>query len=118
VAFGLGQAFFEEMVYDGGQLQNGSLADYMMAYLNDMPGTLGISVLEHDGAEIHGIGETSLPAVMPAISNAIARATGIRFADLPITPEKILRAVRERDEAGAEPLVEAGAPVLAGVRSP
>jgi hypothetical protein len=55
---------------------------------------------------------------MPAISNAIARATGVRFADLPITPEKILRAVRERDEAGAEPLVEAGTPVLAGVRSP
>lgn len=123
VAFGLGQALFEEMVYDGGQLQNGNLGDYMVAYLKDMPGQLGVHVLERSGGEVHGIGETSLPAVMPAIANAIARATGVRVTDLPITPEKILRGLREREvaapEAGSAGSGEAEAgPVLAGVRAP
>jgi len=57
-----------------------------------MPRELTVSVLENPASrEIHGVGETSLPAVMPAIANAIARATGVRITDLPVTPEKILR---------------------------
>jgi CO/xanthine dehydrogenase Mo-binding subunit len=57
-----------------------------------------VSVLEYLPAdEIHGIGETGLPPVMPAIGNAIARATGVRIVDLPITPEKVLRGLRELD---------------------
>jgi CO/xanthine dehydrogenase Mo-binding subunit len=97
VAFGVGQALFEEMIFDAGQLQNGNLADYMIASIEDMPAELDLNVLEHLPAnEIHGIGEPSLPPVMPAIGNAIARATGVRIVDLPITPEKILRGLRER----------------------
>ena len=92
VAFGVGQALFESLVFDGGQLQNGNLADYMIASAEDMPRELTVSVLENPASrEIHGVGETSLPAVMPAIANAIARATGVRITDLPVTPEKILR---------------------------
>ena len=95
VAFGLGQALFEEMVYDGGQLQNGNLGDYMIASLKDIPET-GVSVVEHlESNEIHGLGETSLPPVMPAIGNAVYRATGVRIQDLPITPEKVLRGLRK-----------------------
>jgi len=97
VAFGVGQALFEAMEFDGGQLQNGNLGDYMISSAEDMPRELSVSVLENPGTrEIHGVGETSLPAVMPAIANAIARATGVRVVDLPITPEKILRGLRER----------------------
>ena len=95
VAFGVGQALFEEMVFDGGQLQNGNLGDYMIASAEDMPATLDVRLLEDPTTnEIHGIGETSLPPVMPAIGNAIFRATGVRITDLPITPEKILRGLR------------------------
>jgi CO/xanthine dehydrogenase Mo-binding subunit len=104
VAFGVGQALFEEMVFDGGQLQNGNLADYMVAYPADMPRELGVSVLEDAAVnEIHGIGETGLPPVAPAIGNAIYQATGVRITDLPITPEKILRGLRSqaRDRASA-----------------
>ena len=98
VAFGVGQALFEEMVFDQGQLQNGSLADYMVAYPADMPGRLGVTTLENPTLnEIHGIGETGLPPVAPAIGNAIAQATGVRILDLPITPEKILRALRAKE---------------------
>ncbi len=99
VAFGLGQALFEEMVFDNGQLQNGNLGDYMIASIQDLPPDLNADVLEHREAnEIHGIGETSLPPVMPAVGNAVYRATGVRIMDLPITPEKILRGLRARAE--------------------
>jgi CO/xanthine dehydrogenase Mo-binding subunit len=97
VAFGLGQALFEEMVFDGGQLQNGNLGDYMIASIEDLPAELNADVLEHlEANDIHGIGETSLPPVMPAIGNAVYRATGVRITDLPITPEKVLRGLRAR----------------------
>lgn len=97
VAFGVGQAFFEEMIYDNGELQNGNLGDYMIASIKDMPGHLDLHILEHpERSEIHGIGETSLPPVMPAIGNAVYRATGVRITDLPITPEKVLKGLHAR----------------------
>jgi CO/xanthine dehydrogenase Mo-binding subunit len=102
VAFGLGQALFEELLYDNGQLQNGSLADYMIASMEDMP-ALGIHVLEDRArGDIHGIGETGLPPVMPAIANAVARATGVRIRDLPVTSERLLRALQAQDRVGVD----------------
>jgi CO/xanthine dehydrogenase Mo-binding subunit len=54
-----------------------------------------VDVLEDlDANDVHGIGETSLPPVMPAIGNAVYRATGVRIMDLPLTPEKILRGLK------------------------
>jgi CO/xanthine dehydrogenase Mo-binding subunit len=89
------------MVYDHGQLQNGNLGDYMIASIKDMPAQLDLTILEQpEPTEIHGIGETSLPPVMPAIGNAVYRATGVRITDLPVTPEKILRGLRDK-HAGA-----------------
>lgn len=102
VAFGVGQALFEEMIYDNGELQNANLGDYMIASIKDMPGQLDLNVLEHpERNEIHGIGETSLPPVMPAIANAVYRATGVRITDLPVTPEKVLRGLHARQREGA-----------------
>jgi CO/xanthine dehydrogenase Mo-binding subunit len=101
IGFGLGHALFEEMVFDGGQLQNANLGDYMIVSLRDLP-SLTTSVLEHlESNEIHGLGETSLPPVMPAIGNAIYRATGVRVCDLPITPEKILRELHSHSDGGS-----------------
>jgi CO/xanthine dehydrogenase Mo-binding subunit len=91
----LGHALFEEMIYDGGQLQNGNLGDYMIASFKDLP-VMTVSIVEHlEANDIHGLGETSLPPVMPAIGNAVFRATGVRIRDLPVTAEKILRGLRE-----------------------
>jgi CO/xanthine dehydrogenase Mo-binding subunit len=85
------------MAFDNGQLQNGNLGDYMIASINDMPREIDLHILEHlEANEIHGVGESSLPPVMPAIANAIARATGVRIRDLPITPEKILAGLRQQ----------------------
>jgi len=60
-----------------------------------MPRRISLDVLEHhESQDIHGIGETSLPPCMPAVGNAVYRATGVRITDLPITPEKVLRGLR------------------------
>src|SRR5262249_16940510 len=104
ITFGVGQALFEEMVYDAGQLQNGNLGEYMLPSIKDLP-AIGVTLVEHEPvradqmADIHGLGETSLPPVAPAVGNAVYRATGVRIRDLPITPQNILRGLRQL-EAG------------------
>jgi CO/xanthine dehydrogenase Mo-binding subunit len=97
VTFGVGHALFEEMVFDNGQVQNGNLGDYMITSFQDLPPEIGIHLLESEQRdEIHGLGEPALPPVMPAIGNAVYRATGVRVTDLPITPEKVLRGLRAK----------------------
>ena len=101
-AFGVGQALIEEMVYDEGRLQNSNLAEYLIPSFRDLPLVLSTFALEDPGSEeIYGIGETSLPAVMPAIANAVYNAVGVRITDLPITPEKVLRGLRENHARAA-----------------
>jgi CO/xanthine dehydrogenase Mo-binding subunit len=107
--FGVGQSLFEEMVYDGGQLTNPNLSDYMIPSFEDLPGRLTVAAIAHPSAgEVHGIGETSVPPVMPAVANAVYNATGVRITELPLTPEKVLRALREQEDAPSLPREGAG----------
>jgi CO/xanthine dehydrogenase Mo-binding subunit len=95
VIFGLGPALFEEVVIEGGQVINPNLSDYMIPSFLDIPGQLDTVSLEAEPGEFHGIGEMTLPPVAPAIANAIFDAVGIRIRDLPLTSEKILRALND-----------------------
>jgi CO/xanthine dehydrogenase Mo-binding subunit len=99
--FGLGQALFEELLTDeGGTVTNANLSDYMIPSFLDVPRGFDETVLETpDSIDVHGLGETGLPAVAPAVGNAVSRALGVRVRDLPITPEKILRLTAARDGA-------------------
>jgi CO/xanthine dehydrogenase Mo-binding subunit len=45
---------------------------------------------------VRGMGEGGLLSVAPAVANAFARATGVRVCDLPLTPERVWRALKER----------------------
>jgi len=95
--FGIGQALFEEMLYDGGQLTNPNLSDYMIPSMKDVPARLTVAAISHPSAgEVHGIGETSVPPVMPCVANAVYNAIGVRITELPLTPEKVLRALKEQ----------------------
>ncbi len=98
VIFGLGPALMEEMILDGGQVINPNLADYAIPSIRDIPEVLRSVLVESDGQEYHGIGEMTLPPVAPAIANAVEDAVGVRIKDLPITAEKILRALQEKRE--------------------
>ncbi len=91
---GLGSALFEELVYAEGQPLTTNLSDYLIPSFCDLPGELTHELLECPGAEVHGVGETALPPVPAAIGNAVARAIGARLTELPLTPERVLRALR------------------------
>ncbi len=96
VIFGMGPALFEELIVDNGQVINANLSDYMIPSFLDVPIVLGSDSLESDIGEFHGIGEMTLPPVAPAIASAIEDAVGVRIRDLPITAEKVLRALRDK----------------------
>ena len=100
VVQGLGHTLFEEMIYDGGQLLNGTLLDYRVPRADDVAGRMACRFVENaDGPGpfgAKGAGEGSLVPVSPAVGNALARLTGIRFRELPLTPERVWRALRQR----------------------
>lgn len=96
----LGLTMFEEMIFDEGQLVNGSLLDYQVVSIKDMPEAIRpiiVQVPHEDGPfGAKGAGETGALTVAPAIANAIEDAVGVRIRDLPITPERVLRALAEK----------------------
>jgi len=100
--FGLGQALFEDLVVDpSGVALTTNLADYSIPAFPDVPVGFDETILETpDSTHAHGIGETALPPVPPAVGNAIARAIGVRLRDLPLTPERVLAALHGRSGIG------------------
>jgi CO/xanthine dehydrogenase Mo-binding subunit len=102
VLFGLGQALFEEMCYDNGQLLNPNLADYMVSSFEDLPPEMTNRFVEVPGGqgEVHGMGETAVPPVAAALGNAIRDAVGVRIHDLPLTPQRVLRAMLDQGAGG------------------
>lgn len=95
----LGFTTTEEMVFRDGQLTNGSLADYKIPMLLDIPLVFineHVDSRQQDGPfGAKGAGESTTIALSPAIGNALADAVGVRLTDLPLTPEKVFRALRE-----------------------
>ncbi len=103
VVMGLSNALFEEFKGSEGRIENASFADYKIATLPDLPEIVPIIVESaHSEAPFgaKGIGEPAAAATPPAIANALYDAVGIRIHDLPLTPEKILLAIRALEETG------------------
>lgn len=84
----LGSSLFEELQYTDGQMANPNLSDYNIASALDCA-AIGHRVMELPGAEVHGLGETAVPPVPPAIGNAVA-SLGYAPRTLPMTPERVL----------------------------
>lgn len=101
---GLGFALLEDTKYDSetGDLTNkGFITDFKMLTADDMPDKEGIIVRFTDTYEptgpfgAKGIGEAALNPVAAALANAVFNAIGIRFTEVPITPEKVLEALKK-----------------------
>ena len=92
---GLGTALFEELDFDDGQVANANLSDYNLPAPGDLPAGFTHELIESEGAEAHGLGETVLPPVPAAIGNALA-SLGLDVRELPLTPERVLEAVDRR----------------------
>ncbi|MDF2547300.1 MAG: aldehyde oxidase and xanthine dehydrogenase, molybdopterin binding [Anaerosolibacter sp.] len=96
---GLGSALFEELILENGIAKNPSFVDYKIPTADDMPEMI-INFVENPeetgpyGAR--GVGEPCMVPAAPAIANAVYDAIGIRMNSLPITAEKVLKALKEK----------------------
>ncbi len=98
IAQGIGFALFEEMKLNQGSTES-DFAKYRIARSTDMPKINIIFVETGDpkgpyGAK--GLAEPALTPTAPAIANAIYNAVGIRLKELPMTPDKVLAALKEK----------------------
>jgi CO/xanthine dehydrogenase Mo-binding subunit len=98
-AMSIGQALCEQVVFDeNGRTMNPSFVDYLMPTINMMPRIETTLVSGYPGAGPYGAkgaGEIACVPPMAAIANAIYNATGVRVKKLPLSPENVLRALRE-----------------------
>ncbi len=109
----LGIAMREQLVYDGQQLSNGSVLNYRVPEFADLPDEVRTFVIENRdgmgpyGAKSHGDG--SMATVVPAVSNALHDALGVRMHRAPFTPERVWRALRDQAD-GVTPDPPTGIP--------
>jgi len=102
VWMGMGQAMSEETAFHGGLMLTANMLDYRVPTIADSP-PIEVGIVESN--DPHGpfgakeAGEGSLAAFLPALTNAIADATGLRFNDLPVTPDRIFAALEKRSRA-------------------
>ena len=120
VYMGFGQALQEDMIWKDGRLMNPSLLEYRIPATKENPEIESIIVESIDPEGPFGAkeaGEGSLAATIPAIANAIFDAVGVRINSIPITPDKILDALREKQKSAAgNGANESKKPVAAGSR--
>ena len=101
---GLGWALMEGFDYGpDGRLRNASLLDYRMPTALDVP-KIDCVIIETPVPGVpygvRGVGEVPIVPPAAAVANAIARAIGVRIHHMPMTPERVLAALRRQD-AGA-----------------
>jgi CO/xanthine dehydrogenase Mo-binding subunit len=96
VAQGIGMGLMEEIIYEEGRVTNPSLTDYKVPTIADVP-DVDVIIVEHPNRDgpfgAKGVGESPVVEPPAALANAVHRAVGARIRDLPITPEKVLRAL-------------------------
>lgn len=98
VAQGLGYALLEDMRFDQGRVRANNLATYIIPTSQDIP---EISVLSSETVEpsgpfgMKGVGEVGLNGPLPAVANAVNAACGADIRQAPLSPERVLRAMRK-----------------------
>ena len=99
IHMGLGQAVSEEMWYKNGQQMNANFLDYRIPYSVDTP-DMDITIIESNDPEgpygAKEAGEGPIHPVLPSIGNAVYDAVGVRMMELPITPDKVLKKLKEK----------------------
>jgi len=97
----VGMALYEHMKTTGGSVDTSDLSTYIIPTSVDAP-PIRTAFIEHRYSKgpfgAKGIGETPAMPGAVAIANAVAHATGVRFDELPLTPERVRRALDERED--------------------
>jgi CO/xanthine dehydrogenase Mo-binding subunit len=100
---GQGFALCEELILEQGQLQTRSLSEYLIPTSEDVPKIKAIILESGSGLGpfgSKGIGEPVYAPVAASIANAVTDAIGVHIFELPITPEKIVKALRRKETVG------------------
>jgi CO/xanthine dehydrogenase Mo-binding subunit len=99
---GLGIGLFEELLYQDGQLINGSILDYRVPRFSDLPKAVELHLVQNrDGVGPYGAkggGEASLNSMAANIANGVDRAVGVRIRQAPLTPERVWQAMKKKDK--------------------
>jgi CO/xanthine dehydrogenase Mo-binding subunit len=105
---GLGHSLMEELILDArGRVRNLGALDYRLPTTMNMPQELHSILIENEdgpgpyGAK--GAGEGGILGIAAAVGAAVHQATGVQIRELPLTPERVWRALAERDQADAAP---------------
>ncbi|MDP6531927.1 MAG: xanthine dehydrogenase family protein molybdopterin-binding subunit [Arenicellales bacterium] len=99
---GQGFALSEELILKQGRLQTGSFSEYLVPTSEDVPEIKAIILESRSGLGpfgAKGIGEPVYAPVAASIANAVADAIGVHIFELPITPEKVVKVLREQEAA-------------------
>ena len=102
VVMGIGYATMEEFEREQGVPKTTGFSKYILPTAMDIPEITGIIVEDPDPlSPLHakGIGEPAILPTAPAIINAIYDAVGVRITTLPASPERVLKAIREKEAA-------------------
>jgi CO/xanthine dehydrogenase Mo-binding subunit len=97
--YGMGYGLTEEVILEKGVTMTPSFSEYLLPTSMDVPDVNTILIESGDGVGpfgAKGVGEPSVCSIAPAIANAVFDAIGVRIYDLPLTPEKIVRAIKEK----------------------
>ena len=100
VVQGIGYGMIEYLPVQDGRVEVANFGEYKIPTVKDIPALKTVIVAGNDGVgpyNVKGIGENPISPAAPAIANAIADAVGVRIKDLPITAEKIYRALRNNN---------------------
>jgi CO/xanthine dehydrogenase Mo-binding subunit len=100
-AMGVGYALTERLILEKGEVMNPNFRDYKLLTAKDVIPVEPVIIESMDEAGPYGakgIGEPGLVPSAPAIANAIYDAVGVRLKTLPMTPERILRAIKEQKD--------------------
>jgi len=101
IVMGVGEVLSEDVIFDDkGRILNPNLHDYLIPSIGDTPKIESIAVPSYEPRGPYGakeVGEGSMVPVLGSIANAIYDAVGVRMFELPITPQKILKALQDKD---------------------
>ena len=104
---GLGIGLFEELIYDGQQLMNGTMLEYRVPRFSDLARRVELKLVQNqDGVGPYGAkggGEGSVNPIGACLANALYQAAGVRIRSLPLTPERVWKALQDKK---AEPVAQ------------
>jgi CO/xanthine dehydrogenase Mo-binding subunit len=99
VAMGLGYALSEEVIFSNGRPLNDSFLDYRLPTMVDVPEIVAVIVEKEDARspeDIRGVGEPTTIPTAAAVANAVYDAVGVRVNHLPLTPERVYWALKNK----------------------